>query len=95
MRWLGVSALTGEAEEQVLRHARGSCRVCGLSDRDGADLSFDGQLTAALAVADAAGADRFRLFAAGCTAFNLIPQSPHEEQAVAGVATVNRLLTAP
>ena len=28
------------------------------------DLSFDGQLTAALAVADAVGADRFRLFGA-------------------------------
>jgi alkanesulfonate monooxygenase SsuD/methylene tetrahydromethanopterin reductase-like flavin-dependent oxidoreductase (luciferase family) len=33
--------------------------------------------------------------AAGCTAFNLIPQSPHEEQAIAGVAAVKRLLTAP
>jgi len=37
---------------------------CGLSDRDGIDLSFDGQVAAALAVADAAGADRFRLFGA-------------------------------
>jgi pimeloyl-ACP methyl ester carboxylesterase len=37
---------------------------CGLSDRDGADLSFDAQLTAALAVADAVGAERFRLFGA-------------------------------
>ena len=37
---------------------------CGLSDRTGADLSFDGQVTAALAVADAVGADRFRLFGA-------------------------------
>jgi pimeloyl-ACP methyl ester carboxylesterase/DNA-binding CsgD family transcriptional regulator len=37
---------------------------CGLSDRDGIDLSFDGQVTAALAVADAVGADRFRLFGA-------------------------------
>jgi pimeloyl-ACP methyl ester carboxylesterase/DNA-binding CsgD family transcriptional regulator len=37
---------------------------CGLSDRDGADLSFDGQVAAALAVADAAGADRFSLFGA-------------------------------
>jgi pimeloyl-ACP methyl ester carboxylesterase len=27
---------------------------CGLSDRDGIDLSFDGQVAAALAVADAA-----------------------------------------
>jgi alkanesulfonate monooxygenase SsuD/methylene tetrahydromethanopterin reductase-like flavin-dependent oxidoreductase (luciferase family) len=33
--------------------------------------------------------------AAGCTAFNLIPQSPHEEQAIAGVAAVKRLLAAP
>ena len=37
---------------------------CGLSDRDGIDLSFDGQVTAALAVADAVGAGRFRLFGA-------------------------------
>jgi DNA-binding SARP family transcriptional activator/pimeloyl-ACP methyl ester carboxylesterase len=37
---------------------------CGLSDRDGTDLSFDGQVAAALAVADAAGARRFHLFGA-------------------------------
>ncbi|HEY7261960.1 MAG TPA: alpha/beta fold hydrolase [Trebonia sp.] len=37
---------------------------CGLSDRDGIDLSFDGQVAAALAVADAAGAARFRMFGA-------------------------------
>jgi pimeloyl-ACP methyl ester carboxylesterase/DNA-binding CsgD family transcriptional regulator len=37
---------------------------CGLSDRDSIDLSFDGQVAAALAVADAVGAQRFRLFGA-------------------------------
>jgi pimeloyl-ACP methyl ester carboxylesterase len=37
---------------------------CGLSDRDGIDLSFGGQVAAALAVAEAAGAGRFRLFRA-------------------------------
>jgi pimeloyl-ACP methyl ester carboxylesterase/DNA-binding CsgD family transcriptional regulator len=37
---------------------------CGLSDRDGIDLSFDGQVSAALAVADAVGADQFHLFGA-------------------------------
>jgi pimeloyl-ACP methyl ester carboxylesterase/DNA-binding CsgD family transcriptional regulator len=37
---------------------------CGLSERDAIDLSFDGQVTAALAVADAVGARRFRLFGA-------------------------------
>jgi pimeloyl-ACP methyl ester carboxylesterase/DNA-binding CsgD family transcriptional regulator len=37
---------------------------CGLSDRDGIDLSFEGQVSAALAVADAVGADRFCLFGA-------------------------------
>jgi pimeloyl-ACP methyl ester carboxylesterase len=37
---------------------------CGLSDRDGIDLSFDGQVAAALAVADTVGAKRFRLFGA-------------------------------
>jgi len=37
---------------------------CGLSDRDEIDLSFDGQVAAALAVADAARAGRFSLFGA-------------------------------
>jgi pimeloyl-ACP methyl ester carboxylesterase len=37
---------------------------CGLSDRDRVDLSFDQQVAAALAVADAVGARRFRLFGA-------------------------------
>jgi pimeloyl-ACP methyl ester carboxylesterase/DNA-binding CsgD family transcriptional regulator len=37
---------------------------CGLSDRDGIDMSFEGQVAAALAVADAVGADRFSLFGA-------------------------------
>jgi pimeloyl-ACP methyl ester carboxylesterase/DNA-binding CsgD family transcriptional regulator len=37
---------------------------CGLSDRDGIDMSFEGQVTAALAVADAVRAERFRLFGA-------------------------------
>ena len=37
---------------------------CGLSDRDGIDLSFNGQVAAALAVADVVGAGRFSLFGA-------------------------------
>src|SRR5580700_1477865 len=37
---------------------------CGLSDRKDIDLSFDGQVAAALAVADAVGAGRFCLFGA-------------------------------
>ena len=37
---------------------------CGLSDRDGVELSFDAQVAVALAVADAAGAGRFRMFGA-------------------------------
>ena len=37
---------------------------CGLSDREGIDLSFEGQVAAALAVADAVGAGRFSLFGA-------------------------------
>jgi pimeloyl-ACP methyl ester carboxylesterase/DNA-binding CsgD family transcriptional regulator len=37
---------------------------CGLSDREGTDLSFEGQVASALAVADAVGADRFHLFGA-------------------------------
>ena len=45
----------------VIRHDKPGC---GLSDRDGIDLSFDGQVAAALAVADAVGADRFRMFGA-------------------------------
>ena len=37
---------------------------CGLSDRDGTGLSFDGQVAAPLAVADAARAEHFSLFGA-------------------------------
>ena len=37
---------------------------CGLSGGDGIDLSFDGQVAAALAVADAVGAGRFGMFGA-------------------------------
>src|SRR6266571_936591 len=37
---------------------------CGLSDRNDIDLSFDGQVAAALAVTDAVGASRFCLFGA-------------------------------
>ncbi|MEV6968636.1 alpha/beta fold hydrolase [Hamadaea sp. NPDC051192] len=45
----------------VIRYDRPGC---GLSDRDQADLSFDDQVAVAIAVADAAGAPRFRLFGA-------------------------------
>jgi pimeloyl-ACP methyl ester carboxylesterase/DNA-binding CsgD family transcriptional regulator len=37
---------------------------CGLSDRNGVDLAFEGQVGAALAVADAVGAARLHLFGA-------------------------------
>ncbi len=37
---------------------------CGLSDRGEVDLSFEGQLASALAVADATGASRFSFFGA-------------------------------
>ncbi len=37
---------------------------CGLSDRDGADLSFQAQVTAALAVADAVKASQFAMLGA-------------------------------
>jgi pimeloyl-ACP methyl ester carboxylesterase/DNA-binding CsgD family transcriptional regulator len=37
---------------------------CGLSDRDSTDLSFDGQVATALAVADAVRADRFCMLGA-------------------------------
>jgi pimeloyl-ACP methyl ester carboxylesterase/DNA-binding CsgD family transcriptional regulator len=57
------SAFIGALAERftVIRYDKPGC---GLSDRDGADLSFDAQVAAALAVADAAGARRFRLFGA-------------------------------
>ncbi|WP_045878403.1 alpha/beta fold hydrolase [Pseudofrankia sp. DC12] len=59
---------------------------CGLSDRDGADLSFDGQVAAALAVADAVGADRFRLFGAsqgGQLAVAIAARYPERAEALA------------
>ena len=58
---------------------------CGLSDRDGIDLSFDGQVAAALAVADAAGASRFRLFGAsqgGQVAAAIAATSPERVEAL-------------
>jgi len=56
------SFMAGLAERfTVIRYDKPGC---GLSDREGADLSFDGQVAAALAVADAVGAGRFRLFGA-------------------------------
>jgi len=59
---------------------------CGLSDRSGIDLSFDGQVTAALAVADAVGAGRFRLFGAsqgGQLAIAIAARHPDRVEALA------------
>jgi pimeloyl-ACP methyl ester carboxylesterase/DNA-binding CsgD family transcriptional regulator len=56
------SFVSGLAERfTVIRYDKPGC---GLSARDGTDLSFDGQMDAALAVADAVRADRFSLFGA-------------------------------
>ena len=58
---------------------------CGLSDREGADLSFDGQVAAALAVADAVGAGRFRLFGAsqgGQVAATIAARNPDRVEAI-------------
>jgi pimeloyl-ACP methyl ester carboxylesterase/DNA-binding CsgD family transcriptional regulator len=57
----------GEFVERLAQHftvIRYDKPGCGLSDRDSLDLSFDGQVATALAVADAVGARRFRLFGA-------------------------------
>jgi len=59
---------------------------CGLSDRDSVDLSFDGQVAAALAVADAVGADRFCLFGAsqgGQLAATIAARHPERVEALA------------
>src|SRR6185437_11215295 len=59
---------------------------CGLSERDGIDLSFDGQVVAALAVADAVGAKRFRLFGAsqgGQIAVAIAARHPERVEALA------------
>ncbi len=57
-----ASFMAGLAERfTVIRYDKPGC---GLSDRDGVDLSFDGQVAAALAVADAVRAGRFSLFGA-------------------------------
>jgi pimeloyl-ACP methyl ester carboxylesterase/DNA-binding CsgD family transcriptional regulator len=60
---LSFGAFVERLAEQftVLRYDKPGC---GLSDRDGIDLSFDGQVAAALAVADAVGAGRLCLFGA-------------------------------
>jgi pimeloyl-ACP methyl ester carboxylesterase/DNA-binding CsgD family transcriptional regulator len=59
---------------------------CGLSDREEADLSFDGQVAAALAVADAVGAERFHLFGAsqgGQVAAAIAARYPQRVEALA------------
>ncbi len=59
---------------------------CGLSDRDEIDLSFDGQVAAALAVADAVGAGKFRVFGAsqgGQLAAALAAKYPDRVEALA------------
>jgi pimeloyl-ACP methyl ester carboxylesterase/DNA-binding CsgD family transcriptional regulator len=59
---------------------------CGLSDRDGVDLSFDSQVAAAMAVADAAGAARFAMFGAsqgGQIAAAIAARHPDRVQALA------------
>ena len=59
---------------------------CGLSDRDGLDLSFDSQVAAAMAVADAAGAARFAMFGAsqgGQIAAAIAARHPDRVQALA------------
>src|ERR1700733_2326156 len=58
---------------------------CGLSDRDSMDLSFEGQVATALAVADAVRADRFRLFGAsqgGQIAAAVAARFPHRVEAL-------------
>jgi pimeloyl-ACP methyl ester carboxylesterase/DNA-binding CsgD family transcriptional regulator len=60
--WSFGSFVEGLAERfTVIRYDKPGC---GLSDRDGVDLSFDGQVAAALAVADVVGVGRLRLFGA-------------------------------
>jgi pimeloyl-ACP methyl ester carboxylesterase/DNA-binding CsgD family transcriptional regulator len=60
--WSFGSFVEGLAERfTVIRYDKPGC---GLSDRDGVELSFDGQVAAALAVADVVGAGRLRLFGA-------------------------------
>jgi pimeloyl-ACP methyl ester carboxylesterase len=59
---------------------------CGLSDRNGADLSFEAQVATALAVADAVGAGRFRLFGAsqgGQLAAAIAARHPERVEALA------------
>ena len=59
---------------------------CGLSDRDGVDLSFDGQVAAALAVADAVRAEHFSVFGAsqgGHLAATIAARHPERVDALA------------
>jgi pimeloyl-ACP methyl ester carboxylesterase/DNA-binding CsgD family transcriptional regulator len=59
---------------------------CGLSDREEADLSLDGQVAVALAVADAVGAERFHLFGAsqgGQVAAAIAARYPERVEALA------------
>jgi pimeloyl-ACP methyl ester carboxylesterase/DNA-binding CsgD family transcriptional regulator len=77
------SFLAGLAERfTVIRYDKPGC---GLSERDATDLSFDGQVAAALAVADAVGAHRFSMFGAsqgGQLAVTISAQHPDRVEAL-------------
>src|SRR5215469_15939951 len=83
-----ASFMAGLAERfTVIRYDKPGC---GLSDRDAVDLSFDGQVSAALAVADAVGAGQFRLFGAsqaGQLAAAIAARQPARVQAMAVYGT--------
>jgi pimeloyl-ACP methyl ester carboxylesterase/DNA-binding CsgD family transcriptional regulator len=77
--------LAGLAERfTVIRYDKPGC---GLSDRDRVDLSFGGQVAAAIAVADAVGAERFSLFGAsqgGQLAVAIAAECPYRVEALVG-----------
>ena len=84
LEWFSFGSFVAGLAERftVIRYDKPGC---GLSDRETADLSFDTQVDVALAVADATGADRFRLFGAsqgGQLAAAIAARHPERVQAL-------------
>ena len=85
LEWFSFGSFVARLAERftVIRYDKPGC---GLSDRETADLSFDTQVATAIAVADAAGAGRFRLFGAsqgGQLAAAIAARYPERAEALA------------
>jgi hypothetical protein len=91
----GLPAWSGDADDQVHQHLRRPYRLLDLGLVEGFyGLPFERfERYCPYGTADGVAAFLAPYVAAACTEFNLIPEAPGLDDAVAGVAAVRTLLT--